>query len=52
MISSQALSVILTGDVWHGDIGATEHMTDKLEWFSTFAPIPDGSWLSTSCHKQ
>jgi hypothetical protein len=40
---SQALSC-MDSDIWYGDIGATEHMTDRREWFSKFNPVPQGSW--------
>jgi hypothetical protein len=32
-------------DAWYLDGGATDHMTDKLEWFSNFTEIPKGRWL-------
>jgi transposase InsO family protein len=31
-------------DAWYLDGGATDHMTDKLEWFSNFTEIPKGRW--------
>jgi len=41
---SEALSVTSDLDIWFGDIGATEHITDRRSWFSTFNPILEGSW--------
>lgn len=41
---SEALSVSGDSDIWFGDTGATEHMTDKRSWFSTYTSVPEGSW--------
>ena len=41
-ISSYALAVDSYVDTWFADSGASEHMTDKFEWFSTFNDIPEG----------
>lgn len=40
---SQALSC-MDSDIWHGDTDATEHMTDRREWFSIFKPAPQDIW--------
>ena len=32
---------------WFADSGATEHMTDKLRWFTNFQAIDDHSWSVT-----
>lgn len=29
-------------DTWYADSGASEHMTDYYEWFSTMEHIPKG----------
>ena len=42
-----ALSVNLDKQAWFADSGATEHMTEHREWFSTFKPIPSGTWSVT-----
>ena len=31
-------------DAWYMDGGATEHMTDRLEWFQTFTEVAEGRW--------
>ena len=41
---SQALSVNLDKQAWYADSGATEHMTEHRDWFSTFKDIPSGMW--------
>ena len=41
---SQAMSVNLDERAWYADSGATEHMTERREWFSTFKAIPPGTW--------
>ena len=41
---SHALSVNLDKTAWFADSGATEHMTDHRDWFSTFTPISKGTW--------
>ena len=41
---SHALSVDLDKQAWFVDSGATEHMTEQREWFSTFKSIPPGTW--------
>ena len=41
---SQAMSVNLDERAWYADSGATEHMTERREWFSTFKDIPPGTW--------
>lgn len=41
---SNAFSVNLDKAAWFADSGATEHMTDHRDWFSTFTPIPKGHW--------
>lgn len=38
-----ALSVTDGTDVWFGDTGATEDMTDQRHWFSTYNCVPEGS---------
>ena len=40
---SQALSC-MDNDIWYGDTGAIEHMTDRREWFSDFNSVPQGTW--------
>lgn len=32
---------------WFADSGATEHMTDKLQWFTNFQSIADECWTVT-----
>ena len=32
---------------WFADSGATEHMTDKLQWFTNFQSIDDKCWTVT-----
>ena len=32
---------------WFADSGATEHMTDKLQWFTNFQSIDDHCWMVT-----
>jgi hypothetical protein len=44
---SHVLSVNLDKTAWFADSGATEHMTEHRNWFSTFKPIPKGSWSVT-----
>ena len=44
---SHALSVNMDKQVWYADSGATEHMTEHRDWFSTFKPIPQGTWAVT-----
>ena len=41
---SQALSVNLDKQAWYADSGATEHMTERRDWFATFKNIPTGTW--------
>ena len=41
---SQALSVNLDKQAWYADSGATEHMTERCDWFATFKNIPPGTW--------
>ena len=41
-ISSYAFSTDSYTDAWFADSGASEHMTDRIEWFSTFQSIPEG----------
>ena len=41
-ISSYALAVDSYDDTWFADSGASEHMTDRFEWFSTFNEILEG----------
>lgn len=41
---SQALSVGIDKNAWFVNSGATEHMPERKEWFSTFKPIPSGQW--------
>jgi hypothetical protein len=31
-------------DIWYVDSGASEHMTDRREWFDTFQPIKPGHY--------
>ena len=40
--SSYAFSVNISSDTWFADSGASDHMTDRREWFSTFQFIPEG----------
>ena len=40
---SEALSVGIDNP-WFADSGATEHVTERREWFSTFKLIPSGWW--------
>ena len=44
---SHALSVSMDKQAWYADSGATEHMTEHRDWFSTFKPIPQGTWAVT-----
>ena len=32
------------GDIWYLDDGATNHMSDKLEWFQNFEEVAMGQW--------
>ena len=41
-LSSYALTIESSMDAWFADSGASEHMTDRLEWFSNFRSIHDG----------
>lgn len=41
---SHALSVNLDKHAWFVDSGATKHMTEHREWFSTFKSIPSEIW--------
>lgn len=45
--ASYALTVNLDKQAWFADSGATEHMTEHREWFSTFTPISEGTWSVT-----
>lgn len=42
--TSQALTVSKDRDTWFADSGATEHMTEHREWFTTFNVVPIGQW--------
>ena len=42
---SHALSVDIDKNAQFADSGATEHLTERREWFSTFKPIPSGQWF-------
>ena len=33
--------------LWFADFGATEHMTDKIQWFTHFQPVDDECWTVT-----
>ena len=44
---SHAFSVNLDKKAWFADSGATEHMTEHRHWFTTFKPIPPGTWSVT-----
>ena len=44
---SHAFSVNLDKKAWFADSGATEHMTEHRHWFTTFKPIPTGTWSVT-----
>ena len=44
---SQVFSVNLDKQSWFADSGATEHMTEHRDWFSTFKPILPGTWAVT-----
>lgn len=44
---SHAYSVNLDKKAWFADSGATEHMTEHRHWFTTFKPIPPGTWSVT-----
>ena len=41
-VSSYALATESYMYAWFADSGASEHMTDKIEWFSSFQSIPEG----------
>ena len=41
-MSSCALVAYSSVDAWFADSGASEHMTDQLDWFSNFQPFPEG----------
>jgi hypothetical protein len=42
ILDSQALISKTYEDIWFADSGASEHMSDKKEWFRDFTPIPEG----------
>lgn len=44
---SHALSVSTNNQAWFADSGATKHMTEHRDWFSTFSNIPLGTWSVT-----
>lgn len=44
---SHTLSVNLDKSAWYAHSGATEHMTEHRNWFSTFKTIPSGTWSVT-----
>ena len=49
MAMSSSVSSSLHLDVWIADSGANQHMSHKLEWFSSYKPIsPQNSWPITS----
>ena len=41
-LSSYAFAVDSSAEAWFTDSGASEHMTNKLEWFTSFTPLPEG----------
>ena len=41
-VSSYALAAESYTETWFADSGASEHMTDRLDWFSDFQSIPKG----------
>jgi hypothetical protein len=45
--SSQISSSPAEDAFWFADSGATEHMTDKLKWFTNFQSIDDKCWTVT-----
>lgn len=45
--SSHAYITTSQVSTWYADSAATEHMTDKREWFSSFSEIVHGLWLVT-----
>ena len=40
----RAHSISIDKSAWFDDSGATEHMAERKEWFSTFKPTPSGHW--------
>ena len=42
VISSQTYAATTILGIWYADSGASEHMTDRHEWFDTFELIPIG----------
>jgi hypothetical protein len=44
---SQDSSSFNADSFWFADSGATEHMTDKLHWFTNFQSIDDHCWTVT-----
>lgn len=41
---SQALSVNMKRTIWYADTGATEHMSERRDWFSKFTLISASEW--------
>jgi hypothetical protein len=44
---SHALNVNFDKQAWFADSGATEHMTEHRDWYSTFEPIAPETWAVT-----
>lgn len=42
--STAFLTSSLLSDKWYADLAATEHMTNRREWFTTFNSIDEGVW--------
>ena len=42
--STAFLTSSLLSDKWYVDSAATEHMTNRREWFTTFNSIDEGFW--------
>lgn len=41
---SHAFNINLDKLAWFADSGATEHMTEHIDWFTTFKLIPSNTW--------
>ena len=45
VVESYAMIVKGESDTWYADTGASEHMTDRLEWFTNIIDILEGRHL-------
>jgi hypothetical protein len=48
MESAYSMTSANAQDYWYADSGATEHMSDRLDWMYNFKPIPTGQWPVTT----